>query len=257
VIRDGAVLGAVWAELFAGKSSLLWGPEMHEGGSAVILPQLLEVAIRYLQQQQIHLVQALPQSAAQSRLFTAFGFDTSVQLAYLACTVDSRSGAQGATSSSIYEVPSDVQFVSYRTELRGTLEAVIEATYVGTLDAPQLNGKRDVKDIVDGYIATAHGELSRWWLVQFAGRYVGCLLLADHPASDQVELMYMGLVSEARGRGWGRRLVQQAQLESARSQRSRLVLAVDTANNPALHIYSAMGFLPLYEQSVRIKFLGK
>ena len=73
---------------------------------------------------------------------------------------------------------------------------------------------------------------------------VGCLLIADWPQNDQWELIYMGVVPEARGRGYGVAVVRQAQWLAGCAGRQRLVLAVDTANEPAMRVYAAAGFSP-------------
>src|SRR5690606_30179312 len=76
-----------------------------------------------------------------------------------------------------------------------------------------------------------------------AAHMVGCLLLADHPATDQIELVYMGMVPEARGHGWGEHVVRQAQWLCRRRGCQRLVLAVDEANDPAVRMYASCGFV--------------
>ena len=73
-------------------------------------------------------------------------------------------------------------------------------------------------------------------------RDVGCLLLADHPRHNSMELLYLGLIPAARGRGWGKHLVRRAQGLTRLAGRSRLVLAVDAANAPAVQTYTATGF---------------
>jgi ribosomal protein S18 acetylase RimI-like enzyme len=79
--------------------------------------------------------------------------------------------------------------------------------------------------------------------------------LADHPAARHVELVYMGLIPPARGRGWGRQIVLQAQQMANRLDRDRIVLAVDAANEPARAIYSAAGFKAWDQRSVFLRFL--
>ena len=48
------------------------------------------------------------------------------------------------------------------------------------------------------------------------------LLLADHPKARHWELMYMGLVPEVRGRGWGRQIARYAQWLAAARRSSGL-----------------------------------
>ena len=91
------------------------------------------------------------------------------------------------------------------------LADVIQRTYEGTLDCTALDGARDMDDVIDGYKATGVFRRQNWMFVRHGGADVGVLLLADHPAARQWELMYMGLVPEYRGSGWGRQIAHYAQ----------------------------------------------
>ncbi len=86
-------------------------------------------------------------------------------------------------------------------------------------------------------------------------RDIGCLLLADHPESNQWELVYMGLVPEARGRGWGAKIARHAQWEAQRAGRERLVLAVDAANRPAVAMYQQAGLFAWDRRVVLLRVL--
>jgi ribosomal protein S18 acetylase RimI-like enzyme len=68
------------------------------------------------------------------------------------------------------------------------------------------------------------------------------LLLADHPDSQQTELVYCGLAPDWRGRGWGLQITRRAQWAARCDSRQRLMLAVDAANRHALAIYAEAGF---------------
>jgi len=71
---------------------------------------------------------------------------------------------------------------------------------------------------------------------------MGCVLLADHPEHDQSELMYLGIVPEQRGHGWGLQATRHAQWLARRAGRERLILAVDDTNGPARNVYTQAGF---------------
>ena len=88
---------------------------------------------------------------------------------------------------------------------------LVERTYEGTLDCTALNGVRDIDDVINGYQATGVFRPENWLFVRSGGQDVGVLLLADHPQARHWELMYMGLVPEVRGRGWGRQIARYAQ----------------------------------------------
>ena len=74
------------------------------------------------------------------------------------------------------------------------------------------------------------------------GAEVGCLLLADHPHLDHLELVYMGITPQARGKGYGAELLTQAVLRADLLGAARLVLAVDERNTYARRVYEQRGF---------------
>ena len=77
------------------------------------------------------------------------------------------------------------------------------------------------------------------------------LLVNLHPERDLLEIVYLGVVPEARGQGLGQAIVQFA-VSGARSERRPIVLAVDSRNHVAQRIYSRWGFVELTVQSVHI-----
>jgi len=137
-----------------------------------------------------------------------------------------------------------IELIQYMPTDRTRLERLVEATYEGTLDCPGLDGLREIGDVIDGYAATGKGGCDRWSIVRRQNEDAGCLLLADHPSDDQVELVYMGITPSARGSGLGLALTRHAQQVTHEMGRARLVLAVDAANHPAIAAYNAAGLRP-------------
>ena len=88
------------------------------------------------------------------------------------------------------------------------------------------------------------------------GRDIGCLILTDHPAEDQWELIYQGVLPEARGRGFGLEITRHAQWLTSQAGRSRLVLAVDAGNSPAIAAYASAGFQQWDRRYVFVKALS-
>jgi ribosomal protein S18 acetylase RimI-like enzyme len=146
-------------------------------------------------------------------------------------------------------------FAAVADEQRDRLAELVARTYRRTLDCPQLNGLRDVRDVLEGYQQTAEFDPQHWLFARRNNRDVGCLLLADHPARGQMELVYMGLVPAVRGRGWGTIIVRHAQWLAWQKRRQQLEVTVDGNNTPAIDIYRAAGFIPWDRRLVLIKDL--
>lgn len=120
---------------------------------------------------------------------------------------------------------------------------LLAATEEDSLDFPTLNRVLASEDLVAGYEATGDCGSRLWRIARHQQRDVGCLLLADHAQRRQVELLYLGLLPSARGRGWGRELVRVALQLAQELRREQVVLAVDANNDPAIATYSAESFV--------------
>ena len=141
--------------------------------------------------------------------------------------------------------------------LHARFAQLVDATYQDTLDCPAVNGVRSVEDVLQGYQATGHFDPQRWFIVRHQGEDVGCLILTDYPELATWELIYVGLVPAARGRGWGLSVVRHALWLCGQASRNRLILAVDAANEPALRIYAAAGFQSWDQKSVYVLILDE
>lgn len=134
------------------------------------------------------------------------------------------------------------------------LENLVAATYEGSLDCPMLNGKRSVSDVLAGYRAEGQGDESLWQVLREGERPVGCLFMADHPETDSIELLYLGVRPEERGRGLGSAVVQQAIALGRHRGRTMLALSADANNRPAGEIYRSLGFQRIDRREVFLKF---
>ncbi len=122
------------------------------------------------------------------------------------------------------------------------LSAVVRRTYLASLDCPEVSEVRSVEDTLLGYRLSAKWEPWLWFILRLKEEDIGCLLLADRPEEQSVELVYMGLAPEYRGRGWSKPLIAEAQRQATALGRSHLVLAADVRNWPALCAYEQAGF---------------
>lgn len=244
--RGDELVGAVWAQIQPGKTGVLWPPRVKPNESPRTALELMAAADAFFARHAVSLAQTLLEDArsADAALLKQGGYEHLADLLYLVCT-------------EAYFPPTrpdgELEFEIYSPANRDRLAAVMEATYEATLDCPRLNGARAMDDVLTGYQATGPFDPDRWRIVRRVGRDVGCLLLADHPAADQGELVYMGLVPAARGSGLGVQMVRFAQYLTGQAGRGRLVLAVDAENAPALALYASAGFLRWDQRSVFLR----
>lgn len=144
----------------------------------------------------------------------------------------------------------------------GRFAELVERTYQETLDCPSLADFRTAAQTLSGYQTSAGFAPQHWYTVTDEGAPVGCLVLAVHRTEPQeeesaavVEIAYMGLVPEARGRGLGRRLVRHACEVAQEIGATRLILAVDRQNEPARVLYEQAGLKRILRETVWVKSL--
>jgi mycothiol synthase len=238
--------GALLIQTQPGKTASLWPPQLADGELPSTACSLLESADTRFRQKGVRLVQSLLETDAQPEadLLRKGGFRHAADLLYLACLKDQFPTAQPATS---------LQFELYADAHHDRFARLVDATYVDTLDCPDLNGVRDIEDVLTDYRITGVFDPARWLIVRQAGADVGCLILTEHASYDTWELIYMGIVPSARGQGLGAKIARRAQWLAGRAGRSRLVLAVDAKNDPAIRMYAAVGFQAWDRRSVFLK----
>ncbi len=125
---------------------------------------------------------------------------------------------------------------------RRELSSLLEATYEDTLDCPGLAGLRSAEDILEGHRRGGRFDPSLWSILRLDGRPAGAVLLNPAPHAGGCELVYLGLVPSARGRGLGRALLERAIDGSASRGDRAIMLAVDEENAPAQRLYKGAGF---------------
>jgi ribosomal protein S18 acetylase RimI-like enzyme len=233
--QAGQLAGAALAQKLAGRSAVVWPPQLAGGADLAIARRLLEEMHGRLSSAGVRMAQALLESpqSAEAALLQAAGYIHAGDLLYMA-----------AEAEKFPQEPGPLPFTleAWSPQAAGRLERVVEATYRGSLDCPLVDRLQETADALAGYRAVGRFRPELWHLVREGPLDVGCLLLADHPAQQQWEIVYLGLVPEARGRGWGAWLTRYAQWLAGKAGAQRLVLAVDAANRPAIGAYEACGF---------------
>ena len=246
--RGSKVCGAAWGQRQSGNVAVFWPPQLNAGEDQRTAVQLAERVVADLDETSVEMTQVFlaDGSPATIDVLRQVGFRLLADLLYMSC--------ESHTFPIAEREPCELEFVPYEGTERGRLMRLITETYEGTMDCAALNGVRDIDDVVNGYQATGVFRRENWLFVRDAGRDVGVLLLADHPKGRHWELMYMGLVPEARGRGWGGQIARYAQWLARGANVERIVVAVDAANEPAVTMYRNSGFATWDRRAVYVRF---
>jgi GNAT superfamily N-acetyltransferase len=250
--RGTELCGAAWGQLQPGKTAIYWVPQLstQAAGDADIANRLTQAVTEALDAVGVDLTQTLlvDGSAPAARTLESAGFIYLAELLYLA--------GESTSVSSGPEHRENLEFVVYDDSQRGRLVALLERTYLNSRDCAAMNGKRQMDDVLDGYRTTGVYRPENWMFVRSGKQDVGVLLLADEPAAGHCELVYMGLVPEARGHGYGVQIAQHALCLAERMSAERVVLAVDAANEPAVAMYSEAGFMMWDRRTVYVRYRG-
>jgi ribosomal protein S18 acetylase RimI-like enzyme len=248
--RGGELCGAVWGQHQAGRTAVLWVPQMTAAANGEVAEQLTQAVVRALDADNVEMTQTLllSRTATIAPVLESAGFFYLAELLYLVgVPASTTAGAQQAEA---------LEFIAYDDSQRSRLTAVIEQTYLDSHDCAVMNGKRQMDDVLDGYRATGVYRPENWLIVRGGGRDIGVLLLAEDPAAGHCELVYMGVVPEARGQGHGERIAKHALSLAKLRGAERVVLAVDAGNGPAVAIYGRAGFTVWDRRTVFVRFRG-
>ena len=244
--RGEQLVGAAWARRLPGRIGTVWPPRLVGGEPESTASRLLDELDGWLRRRSVDVAYALLPSpiAPDSELLASRQFRHLADLLYLSSCWE---------QFPLSQPEGPLRFVPYTDSDRERLSQLIEETYCHTLDMPALNGLRQTEDVLEGYRHTGVFEPGRWLWVVHRDQAVGCLLLTDHPQPGHWELMYMGLVPQVRGSGFGLQIARHAQWLARRAGREILTLAVDSRNGPAVATYAKAGFAEFDRRSVFLK----
>lgn len=241
--RRGRLLWAMLPMLSPGRTALLLAPavstRIDERRAA---GELIEAMCAQLNIRDVLLTQALldPIDAAARNLFAEHRFQVMAELLYLS--------GEPRRRLSTPVLPPGMAWLPYGQQTHELFKQTIATTYEKSLDCPGLNGLREMEDVVAGHQASGEFDPRLWRLLVELGpepasppRPLGVLLLSPIAQVGAVELVYLGLIPEARGRKLSDVLMRQALMAVVELGMSRLTLAVDSRNAPALKLYYRHG----------------
>ena len=230
-VRDEQLVTAAVPVVNPGRTMLLLVPARSSDELFVDLTRMaIEAACQHAASAGVVLAQALvePRDPKLIGLFKSCSFQRLSELIYLQSSI--------GRHMALPDLPPGHHWVQYSTASHARFAQTILRAYENSLDCPGLNGLRDIEDIIAGHRATGEFDPSRWVLLCHGEAPVGVLLLSAVPRGEALEVVYLGLVPEARGRGLGSLLMRQAAAVASAAQ-LRLTLAVDADNLPALKLY--------------------
>ncbi|WP_169978028.1 GNAT family N-acetyltransferase [Tautonia rosea] len=251
--RKRRIVGAMLTQTLAGRAIAIWPPVIARSwGAASLASSMVREALRVSEAQGIRLAQALVEDNApkQTALDLARGGLAYVtDLLYL-----------GRPTHDVLPIPPGVpplEWRGYTPDRHDRFARMLERSYQGSLDMPELAGLRSLDDVLQGHLARGSFDPDRWrlgWLEGQTEPVAVLLLLAGSESTWEVS--YLGLAPEARGRGLGRRVLAHA-LELTRPHAHRLELAVDVRNLPADRLYQRCGFHAFVRRRVHLAVLGR
>lgn len=250
--KQGKRIGAVWANITPGRSASIIGPKVEPHTQRPNAARLLiRAANRYLAQQRTRLAQAvITDEGSVAAWFAEEGFQHCIAVDWMACSIQHDEGPSG------YEPPKHLVFETYSDTLHDRLARLLEQTSRKSADSAMTHDPRPPQEILAGYRAIGRYSPNLWFIIRAQQRDVGCLLMAEHPAEQQCEIVYLGIVPAARRTGLGQAGTQFALHQAAINGYQQLILAVDSNNGPAQAIYQKAGLICWKRQKIMLRIFG-
>ena len=187
-----------------------------------VASELIEQTCQWLDRSGVVMSQLVLEEARPTHvdLWEQFGFGHLVDLVYVVSDL-SRSGQRAGDDLGEEAGPAesawDFELVAPQDQVNRWC-SILDATYAGTLDCPELNGRRSTRDTLIGYRETATFLSDGWWIVRqpavanlSPATDAACVIMAEHPESELVELIYLGVAPEFRKRGLGKQILKEIQ----------------------------------------------
>jgi ribosomal protein S18 acetylase RimI-like enzyme len=263
--RNAELVGAACFNVQPGKTAMLWLPRLIVGEPFSTALHLSASIEQYLIQIGVRLIQVVLETDDEDannankttvpqdvELLRMSGFRYLTHLHYM--TLDLENSPSPKTEQPL-DSSSPLQFVPYHENVHERFRKILESTYVGTDDCVGLEVGQDTEDLFVGYCACENWVPDHWLIVRHQQRDIGCLLLVDHPEIDMMEILYFGLESGSRGKGWARKILEHAKQIAGNAGRKHLATAVDDSNRRAIQSYISAGFLSCRRRQLYVKAL--
>ncbi len=217
------------------------------------LRQLYELADQRFRDSQFWIAQSLLEldRKKQSAEMTRHGFPYLTDLLFM--------GRSFAGADPLPDRPTAFTSVAFDEPVNGERFArVLEATYVDTLDCPELNaGERTGANALAGHKIAGLFDPQGWRIFQVDGEDVGISLLTQHFPDPVWEVVYIGIIPSARGRGLGRAILVDSLYYVLGHGAWEIVLGVDKRNQPAIAMYEQLEFGLIEQRLVHARLRPK
>ena len=247
--ENGRIVWAILPVVSPGRTMLLFSPShVPKNARTMIVCPLVERVIEHYQGRAIDLAQVLidPAEKAAVAVYEDCQFERMAELVYLDREVHRAHDTP---------VPKGYSWDVYSSATHDEFARTISATYELSLDCPMLNGRRQIEDVIAGHKAAGEFDPKLWFVLRDNYRTVGVLLLNRSSRTDSLELVYLGLIPPARGRGLGDLMMTHALATADAIGARRLSLAVDSKNEPALRLYRRHGLSQICSRLALIRDL--
>lgn len=234
--QDGRVIGAVLAVRQPGDAAFLWPPVVVDStNQQSVADALLQAVGRRLDDTGILFTQVLleREDVDDRELLARNGFPQAADLLFLhrdlTCPLPMISSA-------------DLQVIPYDETRQDQFAWLLERTYIDSRDCPELTGLRGGEESLAAHHAAGSFAPGHWLLYRDGDVDVGVLLLSQGSDATEWEIIYFGVVPEARGRGYGRAIAADGLHRARAAGGTQMQLTVDSGNAPAISVYESLGF---------------
>ncbi len=237
IVSQGRLVGSVLGVVSPGKvAMILASPCTPETALCDAVTQALEMLEQKARRAGLAILQSLiPRDGAdRAQVLSKAGYTFLADMRYLALEVPRSLPAEPQAPNVVVE--------EYRSVDEATFRNVLGRTYEGSLDCPGLNGLRTMEEILLSHRHTGVHDPRLWLIAKVGDTPVGVALLTHVPLQSAMEIVYVGVVPEARGCSYGSYLVRLAIEHAMQANSTHLMLAVDHCNHYARKMYASFGF---------------
>ena len=251
-LQNERVVGALLTQTLAGQIGAVWPPKVINGLSThKIAENLLAAGLRHLKRLGCRLAQALidkDSDPAAARDLTRAGLMfRSTAVAFL----------RRETVTPI-ETDTSARKIRWSTLNKANeplFNDVLNASYLDSLDMPELKDLRTFDDMVAGQKATGRFNPAHWFLGTLEGQIQPSLILIMTDShEDTSTISYLGIAPSARRQGLGLLAIEFARAQ-AESTANWLEVTVDQRNTPAVSLYKKAGFETWLERDLYLAYL--